>query len=360
MSAARAATPALWSLGVAAICATLCYVAAPAGANPVQDLQQEAASLSQQMLLEQLQVDGFEQQRAADMTTVAADDTQLRGLQTQLIATRNRIDEDLARLRSAAVTAYVEGGTGVDGVSALFAASPSDGASGVYAEVMTGDLTSSVARLQADRRLLDTEEAAQQQVAAEEQRQLRGADAALNSAESTEQALSQQRAGVTSQLAAVMAQEQAQEEQAQRQRVQQEEAQAQQPQAQAQATQAPLEQAPLEQPQQTVAHQAAATDSASVATSTASTSALPQLNSFLTCVVQAESSGDYQAVSPTGQYMGAFQFAQSTWNEAAQLAGLPTLVGVPPTEASPRDQDLLAIALYNADGEQPWYDPCTE
>ena len=85
---------------------------------------------------------------------------------------------------------------------------------------------------------------------------------------------------------------------------------------------------------------------------------MPQLNTFLRCVVQAESGGNYQAISPTGQYMGAFQFSQSTWNVAAQLAGMPTLVGVPPYDASPRDQDLLAIALYNADGEQPWYDPC--
>jgi hypothetical protein len=56
--------------------------------------------------------------------------------------------------------------------------------------------------------------------------------------------------------------------------------------------------------------------------------------------------------------MGAFQFSQSTWNEAAQLAGLPGLVGVPPNDASKADQDTLAIALYDADGEQPWYDPC--
>ncbi|HTX64036.1 MAG TPA: transglycosylase family protein, partial [Acidimicrobiales bacterium] len=94
------------------------------------------------------------------------------------------------------------------------------------------------------------------------------------------------------------------------------------------------------------------------ASTTGTTGALPQLNSFLSCVVQAESGGDYQAISPTGQYMGAFQFAQPTWNEAAQLAGIPSLAGVAPYTASPRDQDLLAIALYDADGEQPWYDPC--
>jgi hypothetical protein len=76
------------------------------------------------------------------------------------------------------------------------------------------------------------------------------------------------------------------------------------------------------------------------------------------CVLQAESGGDYQAVSPTGGYMGGFQFSQTTWNHAATLAGLPTLVGVAPYNASPGDQNALAIALYNADGEQPWYDPC--
>jgi hypothetical protein len=75
-------------------------------------------------------------------------------------------------------------------------------------------------------------------------------------------------------------------------------------------------------------------------------------------VVQAESGGNYQAVSPDGLYRGAFQFSQGTWNVAAQLAGLPQLVGVPPNEASKADQDTLAIALYKADGEQPWTDSC--
>jgi hypothetical protein len=84
----------------------------------------------------------------------------------------------------------------------------------------------------------------------------------------------------------------------------------------------------------------------------------PTLPPFLVCVRQKESGGDYQAVSPDGLYMGAFQFAQGTWNEAAQLAGLPQLMGVPPNDASVADQDTLAIALYNADGGQPWTGDC--
>jgi resuscitation-promoting factor RpfB len=70
--------------------------------------------------------------------------------------------------------------------------------------------------------------------------------------------------------------------------------------------------------------------------------------------VQAESGGNYGAVSPNGDYMGAFQFSQSTWNMAAQAAGLPFLVGVPPNQATKAEQDTVAVALYSLDGERPW------
>jgi hypothetical protein len=80
----------------------------------------------------------------------------------------------------------------------------------------------------------------------------------------------------------------------------------------------------------------------------------PALNPFLQCVVQAESGGDYQAVSPNGLYMGAFQFSQATWNYAAQAAGLGSLVGVPPTRATKAEQDTVAVALYALDGDRPW------
>jgi hypothetical protein len=56
--------------------------------------------------------------------------------------------------------------------------------------------------------------------------------------------------------------------------------------------------------------------------------------------------------------MGGFQFSQPTWNEAVQMAGMPQLVNVPPNQATPAQQDAAAIALYNADGQQPWNDRC--
>ncbi len=80
----------------------------------------------------------------------------------------------------------------------------------------------------------------------------------------------------------------------------------------------------------------------------------PALNPFLQCVVQAESGGNYAAVSPNGLYMGAFQFSQPTWDYAAQAAGRSDLVGVHPNLASKPDQDTVAVALYSLDGERPW------
>ena len=342
-SAARAVAPALSSVGVAAVLIAALWVhVAPAGASSIGALQQQAAALSQQMLLEQLQIGGFEQQRAADVASVSADDAQLQQLQAELDATRRRIGSDLGELRDAAVTAYVEGGTQAEGVDSSFAASPSNGASSVYAQVLTGDLGVALVKLQTDRHALHGEEAAQIEIAAQAQRALQSADAALASVQATEQALAQQHASITGELAVAVAAQQAQQAAAARA-------------AAARAAALAAASAAVEQIGGAGGGQPPAVPPAGPA---ASTSGAPQLNAFLQCVVQAESSGNYQAISPTGQYMGAFQFSQPTWNEAAQLAGLPALIGVPPYDASPTDQDLLAIALYNADGEQPWYDPC--
>ena len=81
---------------------------------------------------------------------------------------------------------------------------------------------------------------------------------------------------------------------------------------------------------------------------------------FLACTRGHESNmaGGYQAVSPGGTYRGAYQFDQSTWNSAAQLAGRPDLVGVDPATVAPADQDFVAITLFHSRGAQPWGDRC--
>jgi peptidoglycan hydrolase CwlO-like protein len=79
---------------------------------------------------------------------------------------------------------------------------------------------------------------------------------------------------------------------------------------------------------------------------------------FLSCVRQRESSGNYGAVNPSGPYLGAYQFLQSTWNVTAAHAGRGDLVGVPANLASPADQDEMAWTLYQWQGAGPWGGGC--
>jgi hypothetical protein len=81
---------------------------------------------------------------------------------------------------------------------------------------------------------------------------------------------------------------------------------------------------------------------------------------FLACTRGHESdmAGGYHAVSPGGTYRGAYQFDQSTWNSAAELAGRADLVGVDPATVAPADQDFVAITLFHARGTQPWGSRC--
>ncbi len=79
---------------------------------------------------------------------------------------------------------------------------------------------------------------------------------------------------------------------------------------------------------------------------------------FLTCVRARESGGNYAIVSSSGQYLGAYQFLQSTWNAAAANYGRSDLVGVPANHATPYDQDDVAWRLYSAVGNGPWGGNC--
>lgn len=79
---------------------------------------------------------------------------------------------------------------------------------------------------------------------------------------------------------------------------------------------------------------------------------------FLVCTRNRESGGNYAAYNPAGPYMGAYQFLQSTWNSAANHAGRPELIGVPPHTASQYDQDDMAWSLYQWRGSGPWGGRC--
>jgi len=80
--------------------------------------------------------------------------------------------------------------------------------------------------------------------------------------------------------------------------------------------------------------------------------------SFLACVRQRESGGNYSVVSANGLYYGAYQFHRSTWDTTANHAGRYDLVGVAPNIASPADQDAMALHLYRWQGPAPWGGYC--
>lgn len=79
---------------------------------------------------------------------------------------------------------------------------------------------------------------------------------------------------------------------------------------------------------------------------------------FLACVRKRESGGNYAVVSSNGLWFGAYQMTRQTWDSTAQRAGRPDLVGVPPNQASPGDQDYLAVVLYRWLGKSPWGGAC--
>lgn len=308
--------------GVAVVSATLLPTGAPAGADglsgQVSSLQAEAAQLSSQMVLEQLQIGGFRQQYSAAAARAAHDQAVLATTDTRVNVDRSHIRADHVELGRAAVQAYVQTG-GSTAVADLFASQATALQRHEYEQVLTASLTTSLDRLKTDQHQLAVAEAAQRSLLAQDQADQAQASDLLAKAQRTEAALQQQQTSVTGQLAAAVAAQQAQQ----------------------------------------AAAAAQAVASAPTAPGPPSTSGpVPVLPTFLRCVIQAESGGNYQIVSPTGQYMGAFQFAQGTWNYAAHLAGRPDLVGVAPNTASVADQNALAIALYSAVGQQPWYDPC--
>ncbi len=69
---------------------------------------------------------------------------------------------------------------------------------------------------------------------------------------------------------------------------------------------------------------------------------------------QCEAWGNYTVVSGNGKYFGAYQFSQGTWDNIARASGRSDLVGVRPSDASPADQDALALSLWRTGGWASW------
>jgi septal ring factor EnvC (AmiA/AmiB activator) len=351
---------------VTTITATVVVPVGPVAADQVSDLRAQAAQIAHDLVLEQLQINTYQQQYDVDAAKLQQDQTQIASTQNEIQTDVGRVTRDRKRLQSEAVSAYVNLDPQVNGAESLFENQQTAPSRTEYETVVTGDIGLAIDALHTDENGLRAERATLEQQEARDQATTNQEATMADSARQTAGQLASKQSEVTGQLAAAVAQQQA---------------------AQAAAAAAAVSAAQAKAAAAASAVAAAAAARATPSPSTTSTAAQgnvtttsgsppvissgpsssppsgassgnPSLPPFLQCVLQAESSGNYAAVSPGGTYMGGFQFSQATWNQAAQLAGMPQLINVPPNQATPAQQDDLAIALYNADGQQPWNDSC--
>ncbi|MGH2928624.1 MAG: transglycosylase family protein, partial [Solirubrobacteraceae bacterium] len=339
------------------ITATVTSASRPASADQISDLTSQAAQISQQLLQEQLQIGGLQQQYQAVAAQVAQAAQEIAQAQGQISLDEAKVRSERTALHKEALWDYMTSGElANDGVTQLFNPDEQTAPSRAqYRESAVGNAAVTIAQLHTDQGVLQSQLNFVQQQQAKNQQREATEGTLLSQSRSTQNQLASRRAQVTGQLASAVAQQQA--------------AQAATAEAAVRAAQAAASSHSTQSSSSTDSAPPATSEGAAPTSNGPSSrpaapaggpgaSSDPALNAFLQCVVQHESGGDYGVVSPDGQYMGAFQFSQSTWNVAAQLAGLPGLIGVPPNQASKADQDTLAVALYAADGDSPWYDPC--
>jgi len=80
---------------------------------------------------------------------------------------------------------------------------------------------------------------------------------------------------------------------------------------------------------------------------------------YLACVRRRESNNNYSAVDRTGTFLGAYQIYQGGWDSVASRMDRSDLIGIPPNEASPSDQDAVAAAMLQFHGRSPWGGGCS-
>ena len=355
----------LLSTLVALTSLTVVLLPRPAGADQIADLKAQATAISQKLVEEQLQIDAYQQQYSVASGKVASDAQAVAQIGQQISQDQQQISAKTTAVRHQAINSYMDSGTQASSSDAALFSGSGDAAQAAseYTTIAVGNITTAMDQLHTAQRTLQVHQATLQHQQAQDQTDQTQQAAYLGNATGSEQQLHSVQAQVTGQLATAVAQQAAAQSAAAAAAV----AAAQRAATKSSTTRAPsapttrapsaaTSTSPSASPAQgsTASTAPAPAPAPSAGGSSGGATADPSLNSFLQCVVQAESGGNYAAVSPGGTYMGAFQFGQSTWDLAAQAAGLPGLVGVPPNTASRADQDTVAVALYALDGQQPW------
>jgi hypothetical protein len=307
-----------------ALTATVVALPQRAGAENVSGLKAQAKQIAQALVLEQLQFGADQQQFEVDTAKVQQDVVEIASTQEQIQSDIGKVNSDKTRLQHEAVAAYVNLNPEFTGASGLFENQKEAPTTAEYEYVATGDINLTIDSLHIDETGLRSERATLVQQQAQDETTTKQEATLVDAARQVEAELAAKQSEITGQLIAAVAQQQKAQDAAAAAAVRAAEAKA----------------------------------AAAARGGNSSSGGDPALPPFLQCVLRVESGGNYQAVSPGGTYMGGFQFSQPTWNQAAGLANMPQLVGVPPNVATPSQQDDLAIALYDADGQQPWNDSC--
>ena len=346
---------ALLSALVASTSFTVVLVHGPAEADQISSLRAQATALSQQLIREQLQVGAYEQQYSVATAKTAADVRAIARLDRQIAQDQRQISRRTGAVRQQAIASYMNYGTGPSGPDAsLFSGNEETvQAASEYSGIAVGNITTAVDQLRTAQRTLQAGEGdLQRQEAADRAEQgprgrlpvpgRRHSGPAAGVTGPGDRSAGRSRGPAGRRPGGG---------------------------GDGRHRRRPAGRRPKRGPKRSPelgldpsATAAATAQAAPVASTSGPTTpdpgggatTDPALNPFLQCVVQAESGGNYGAVSPNGLYMGAFQFSQPTWNVAAQAAGLPGLIGMPPNLATKADQDTLAVALYALDGSQPW------
>ena len=354
MHTRRIVSNALLCALVAAGSLTVVLAAKPAGADQVGSLTAQARAIAQTLVQEQLQVDAYQQQYSVASAKVAADAQAIAQTGQQISQDEQQFNTDTGKVRDLAITSYMNGGELTGSDAALFAGTSEEVQSAnEYDSIATGNIETALDQLQTVQDALAAHQAAlRQQQSRDQSDQTRQAND-LSQADTSQRQMELEQSQITGQLATAVAAQGAAEDAAAAEAV-------------AAAQRAGRKGSGHGGPGRSGAGSGSGFGTGPGADGGVSAGAGaapgvpavslpdPALNPFLLCVVDAESRGNYQAVSPNGLYMGAFQFSQSTWNLAALASALSILVNVPPNEASKAEQDTLAVTLYSLDGERPW------
>ena len=335
-----------------------------AGADQVSTLQAKATAISQQLIEEQLRVDTDRQQYSVVSARVAADSQAIAQIGQQIGQDDQQIAAKEALVRSQAIRSYMDYGTGSGSTTAALFSGDQEHAQAAseYSSIAVGNITVVVDQLHAAQDQLQAHEASLRQQQDQDRADQASQAAALDHANASADQLASLHAEVTGQLATAVAAEAAAQHAAAVAAVTaaQRQAARSDPARSTTTTPAPVPTIPATT---VVGSPTTSTTGTTVATPVTPPPAAgadlpyPALNAFLLCVIQRESGGDYSINTGNGYY-GAFQFSQSTWNVAAQDAGLSYLVGVLPSSATKAEQDTVAVALYALDGGRPWTGDC--